>query len=83
LNNWPDRRLLDLFGIELPVDAVRSLHWRARLAPYYLELGLDPEIALPAAARRPFDGSIDPAARARGPGKACAIICAGRPIRLT
>ena len=115
LNNWPDRRLLDLFGIEVPiiqapmagpgtpelaiavsdagglgslpcaqlsleqmraslelirpcasrplnlnffchtppaVDAVRSLTWRARLAPYYVELGLDPEAALPVAGRR-------------------------------
>jgi len=118
MNSWPDRRLLDLFGIEMPiiqapmagpgtpelamavsdagglgslpcaqlsveqaraalelvgpcasrplnlnffchvpppVDAVRSLTWRARLAPYYVELGLDPEAALPAAGRRPFD----------------------------
>jgi nitronate monooxygenase len=118
MNSWPDRRLLDLFGIEMPiiqapmagpgtpelaiavsdagglgslpcaqlsveqtraaleligpcasrplnlnffchtppaVDAVRSLTWRARLAPYYVELGLDPEAALPIAGRRPFD----------------------------
>src|SRR5258708_31044222 len=118
MNSWPDRRLLDLFGIEMPiiqapmagpgtselamavsdagglgslpcaqlsveqmraavellgpcgsrplnlnfschpppaVDAVRSLTWRARLAPYYVELGLDPEAALPVAGRRPFD----------------------------
>jgi nitronate monooxygenase len=118
MNIWPDRRLLDLFGIEVPiiqapmagpgtpelaiavsdagglgslpcaqlsleqtrkaldligpcasrplnlnffchipptVDAARSLNWRARLAPYYVELGLDPEAALPNAGRRPFD----------------------------
>src|SRR5258708_29942872 len=118
MNSWPDRRLLDLFGIEMPiiqapmagpgtselamavsdagglgslpcaqlsveqmraaleligpcasrplnlnffchtppaVDAVRSLRWRARLAPYYVELGIDPEAALPVAGRRPFD----------------------------
>jgi nitronate monooxygenase len=118
MNDWPDRRLLDLFGIAVPiiqapmagpgtpelaiavsdagglgslpcaqlsleqtrasldligsgasrplnlnffchtppaVDAARELTWRARLAPYYVELGLDPEAALPATARRPFD----------------------------
>jgi nitronate monooxygenase len=121
VNIWPDRRLLDLFGIELPIiqapmagpgtpelaiavsdagglgslpcaqlsleqtrsaldligpstsrplnlnffchtppaaDPVRSLIWRARLAPYYVELGLDPEAALPVAGRRPFDGDF-------------------------
>jgi nitronate monooxygenase len=118
MSSWPDRRLLDLFGIAVPIiqapmagpgtpelamavsdagglgslpcaqlsveeartalerinadasrrlnlnffchapptaDAVRSLHWRALLAPYYVELGLDPEAALSAAGRRPFD----------------------------
>jgi nitronate monooxygenase len=118
MNSWPDRRLLDLFGIEVPiiqapmagpgtaelaiavsdagglgslpcaqlsleqtrasleliapgasrplnlnffchtppaVDAARDSSWRARLAPYYVELGLDPDAALPAAGRRPFD----------------------------
>ena len=118
MNSWPDRRLLDLFGIEVPIiqapmagpgtselaiavsdagglgslpcaqlsveqtraaleligpctsrplnlnffchtppaiDAVRSLAWRARLAPYYVELGLDPEAALPVSDRRPFN----------------------------
>jgi nitronate monooxygenase len=121
MNSWPDRRLLDLFGIEVPIiqapmagpgtpelaiavsdagglgslpcaqlsleqaraalaligpctsrplnlnffchtppaaDAVRSLTWRARLAPYYVELGLDPEAALPVAGRRPFDSDF-------------------------
>jgi nitronate monooxygenase len=121
MNSWPDRRLLDLFGIEVPIiqapmagpgtpelaiavsdagglgslpcaqlsleqtrasldligpctsrplnlnffchtpptlDAVRALTWRARLAPYYVELGLDPEAALPVAARRPFDNDF-------------------------
>ena len=116
--DWPDRRLLDLLGIELPIiqapmagatspamviavseagglgslpcallsaaqadaalaeirqatrrpinlnffchrppapDPVRALAWRARLAPYYVELGLDPEAAPPAAGRAPFD----------------------------
>jgi nitronate monooxygenase len=118
VTSWPDRRLLDLFGLEVPIiqapmagpgtpelaiavsdagglgslpcaqlsleqmraslelirpcasrplnlnffchippaiDAVRGLSWRARLAPYYVELGLDPEAALPVAGRRPFD----------------------------
>jgi len=38
-----------------PADAAREARWRARLAPYYRELGLDPEGASPAGARRPFD----------------------------
>ena len=121
MDSWPDRRLLDMFGIEAPIiqapmagpgtpelamavsdagglgslpcaqlsldqtrasleligqrasrplnlnffchtppaaDAVRSLTWRARLAPYYVELGLDPEAALAAAGRRPFDSDF-------------------------
>jgi len=41
-----------------PIDAVRNSNWRARLAPYYIELGLDPEAAVSAAARRPFDGDF-------------------------
>ncbi|CAM2151968.1 Nitronate monooxygenase [Pararobbsia alpina] len=36
-------------------DPARSLAWRARLAPYYAELGLDAEAPLPSASRRPFD----------------------------
>lgn len=121
MDNWPDHRLLDMFGIEVPIiqapmagpgtpelamavsdagglgslpcaqlsleqtrasleligprisrplnlnffchtppaaDAVRSLTWRARLAPYYVELGLDPEAALAVAGRRPFDADF-------------------------
>jgi len=121
MDNWPDRRLLDMFGIEVPIiqapmagpgtpelamavsdagglgslpcaqlsleqtsasleligpcisrplnlnffchtppaaDAVRSLTWRALLAPYYVELGLDPEAALAVAGRRPFDADF-------------------------
>jgi nitronate monooxygenase len=52
------RRLnLNFFCHAPPViDAVRSSNWRARLAPYYAELGLDPEADLPPAGRRPFDG---------------------------
>ena len=115
---WPDRRILDLFGIELPIvqapmanfgtpklaigaalagglgslacaslnagqirtatatiraaasrpinlnffchtppaeDAVREAAWRARLAPYYREAGLDPAATVPGTARLPFD----------------------------
>lgn len=36
-------------------DAVRNMRWRNRLAPYYVEFGLDPEVTPPAAGRRPFD----------------------------
>src|ERR1700716_644093 len=121
LNAWPDRRALDLFGIELPIvqapmagpgtpelaiavseagglgsipcallsleqarqaldvtsrSTTRSfnlnffchadpqtadvvnLAWRARLAPYYIELGLDPEAAVPTSGRNPFDSGF-------------------------
>jgi nitronate monooxygenase len=115
---WPDRRILDLFEIEVPIiqapmagpatpelviaviqagglgslpcallsveqtrqglerirqatsgplnlnffchtppkpDPVQQVAWRARLAPYYVEMGLDPQPAVPAGARAPFD----------------------------
>jgi nitronate monooxygenase len=39
-------------------DAVRSMAWRARLAEYYVEYGLDPEITPAAASRRPFDNDF-------------------------
>ncbi|MGH6939657.1 NAD(P)H-dependent flavin oxidoreductase [Hypericibacter sp.] len=118
---WPDRRILDLFGIELPIiqapmagattpemviavseagglgslptaqysldqmrdavgairkgtarpinlnffchkipapDGARAAAWRARLKPYYLEKGLDPETPTPAAGRTPFDSDL-------------------------
>jgi nitronate monooxygenase len=118
MKGWPDRRILDLFGIELPiilapmagpgtaalaiavseagglgslpcaqlsvneirsaletmrrntarpinlnffchkppvVEPQRELAWRARLKPYYLELGLDPEAPLAPPSRKPFD----------------------------
>jgi len=121
MTEWPDRRVLDLFGIELPIvlapmagpgtpqmtiavseagglgslpsaqmnleqvrvavelirsktsrpfnlnffchtppvaDPVRALTWRTRLAPYFVELGLDPEAPLPSSTRRPFDGDF-------------------------
>jgi nitronate monooxygenase len=38
-----------------PVDAARTLAWRARLAPYYVERGLDPEAPIPSSNRAPFD----------------------------
>lgn len=37
------------------VDAERECAWRAALAPYYRELGLDPAAVALAPARRPFD----------------------------
>jgi nitronate monooxygenase len=118
MRGWPDRRILDLFGIEHPIiaapmagagtpelaiavaeagglgslpcamlsvehareamarirqrtsrplnlnffchtppkmDATREAAWRARLAPYYVELGLDPAAPVPASSRKPFD----------------------------
>jgi nitronate monooxygenase len=118
---WPDQRILDLFGIDLPIilapmagpgtpqlavavsgagglgslpcaqftldqarqaldiiragtsrpinvnffchtpptpDAEREAKWRARLAPYYIELGLDPATPIPAATRNPFDSAF-------------------------
>jgi nitronate monooxygenase len=118
---WPDRRILDLFGIELPIlqapmagavladmaiavaeagglgalpaalldaegfrsqlgiirqrtskpinvnffchhppqpDPARETAWKNRLAPYYLELGLDPEMPTPAGQRAPFDDAF-------------------------
>lgn len=115
---WPDRRIIDLFGIEHPVllapmagpgtaelaiavaeagglgalpcamltpeqirkdlgvirqrtakpinlnffthtppqpDPAREARWKARLAPYYAELGVDPTKPVPAVVRTPFD----------------------------
>ena len=119
--DWPDRRVLDLFGIEIPIllapmagpgtpqlaigvseagglgslpcaqlgpdeiragvqmfrratahpinlnffchtppapDPVRAMAWRALLAHYYVELGLDPEAPVPAPTRKPFDANL-------------------------
>ncbi len=36
-------------------DADRDARWKARLAPYYAELGLDPDAPVVFAERRPFD----------------------------
>lgn len=38
-----------------PEDPVAQMQWRARLAPFYAELGLDPAAPLPATGRAPFD----------------------------
>jgi len=119
--NWPDRRILDLFGIDVPIllapmagpgtpelaiavsdagglgslpcallsvgqlreavekiraatprplnlnffchtpppfDEARESAWRARLAPYYREQGLDADTAAPASVRVPFDAEL-------------------------
>ncbi|MFD1725895.1 NAD(P)H-dependent flavin oxidoreductase [Rhizobium viscosum] len=118
MGNWQDNRIIDLFGVELPiiqapmagattpemviaaseagglgslpaalltieqtkaaldqirsatskpinvnffahanpaVDPVAQMKWRTALAPYYVELGLDPGAPVPAAGRAPFD----------------------------
>jgi nitronate monooxygenase len=39
-------------------DAERSRAWLARLAPYYTELAVDPDVAAPDAGRRPFDADF-------------------------
>jgi nitronate monooxygenase len=54
----PTRRALNLnFFCHVPpaLDPGADARWRERLAPYYRELGLDPHVTTPAAARRPFD----------------------------
>jgi nitronate monooxygenase len=39
-------------------DPVREAIWRRRLAPYYRELGLDPDAPIDAANRAPFDAAF-------------------------
>jgi nitronate monooxygenase len=39
-------------------DAAREHGWRARLTPYFSELGLDPAMPAPAASRAPFDEAM-------------------------
>jgi nitronate monooxygenase len=39
-------------------DPAREAAWRARLAPYYVELGLDPAARAPAVNRAPFDDGL-------------------------
>jgi len=38
-----------------PENEEREAAWRARLLPYYRELGIDPEAQTPGASRKPFD----------------------------
>jgi nitronate monooxygenase len=39
-------------------DPAAAANWKARLAPYYAERGLDPEASAPAAERKPFDAAM-------------------------
>jgi nitronate monooxygenase len=39
-------------------DSKREAAWKERLAPYYLELGLDPHMPIPASTRMPFDDAM-------------------------
>src|SRR5215470_7033380 len=48
-------------------DPAREARWKARLAPYYAELGVDPAKPVPAISRAPFDDA------------GCAIVEAFRP----
>lgn len=41
-----------------PNNPARAMAWRARLAPYYVEAGLDPAPAPPEADRAPFDDAL-------------------------
>jgi len=40
------------------LDWERELAWRQRLASYYRELGLDPEMTIPSSSRRAFDSEM-------------------------
>lgn len=42
----------------VPADAAREAAWKQRLAPYYKELGLDPDAPFSAANRTPFDAAM-------------------------
>jgi nitronate monooxygenase len=47
---------LNFFTHSQPVpDADREARWKARLSPYYSELGIDPNAPTPKASRAPFD----------------------------
>ncbi len=39
-------------------DAARDAAWKAALAPYYDEYGLDPSVSAPAVSRAPFDNAM-------------------------
>ncbi|MBX9774712.1 MAG: nitronate monooxygenase [Xanthobacteraceae bacterium] len=41
-----------------PHDEAREMRWRAALAPYYRELGIDPAAPIPTGARNPFDNAF-------------------------
>jgi nitronate monooxygenase len=41
-----------------PSDPVAQMRWRSMLAPYYVELDLDPAAPVPAAGRAPFDNAF-------------------------
>jgi nitronate monooxygenase len=43
---------------DLPHDAARHAAWRARLAPYYVEAGLDPDMPIDGGGRAPFDDAF-------------------------
>jgi nitronate monooxygenase len=43
---------------QAPPDNAREASWRDRLAPYYKELGLDPNASAPAPARAPFNDEL-------------------------
>lgn len=59
---------LNFFAHQRPAaDPVAALAWRARLAPYYVEAGLDPAETPPSAGRAPFDDAF------------CALVEALRP----
>lgn len=59
---------LNFFCHEQPKpDAAREAAWRERLAPYYAELGLEPDLPRPGGGRNPFDAA------------ACAIVEELRP----
>ena len=50
---------LNFFAHQNPApDAARDAAWRARLAPYYRELGLDPDMPITASSRAPFDDTL-------------------------
>lgn len=59
---------LNFFAHTAPApDPVGQMAWRAKLAPYYVERGLDPAAPLPAVGRAPFDEAY------------CALVEAYRP----
>ena len=39
-------------------DPAREAAWRRRLAPYYRELGVDPDAPVPSSSRAPFDAAL-------------------------